>query len=428
MKIVLFCASLYSGKGGMEKTAVTLANYLAKSHKIYLIYYNSSKSESFHLDDSIKIIQWDKHTFNAINKRRNQLLEISPDCCIFFYTSCTIIQHIALFYQTNIPLILHEGTNPRRLLTLNWAIKKNISVRQAFIERNIILSRANYIRLMSPCYINSIPEELRDNVYVFPNFFTRITKEALMINYSKEHNRIINIGGLKENKNIYPLINAFKILYKKFPAWELSIFATSKEDFNSSYAKKLFNYVASELADSKITFHYPVEDINTEYQHSQLHVITSLSEGLPNCVCEAMCNGIPSIGFENCEGTNFLINNTINGFLVKDEQELTDKLELLMINYQLRKEFGIKAWEKSICFDDENIFQLWLEMINKSQQNRYTEELPQYKQYKKYQENLFQPFYDKKYIIKQNLLTLLKKGTKQLCLLKNFLLKFLYSS
>ncbi|MGH8523459.1 MAG: glycosyltransferase family 4 protein [Gammaproteobacteria bacterium] len=50
----------------------------------------------------------------------------------------------------------------------------------------------------------------------------------------------------------------------------------------------------------------PVDDIFADLAAAHLHVISSLSEGCPTSILEAMATGLPSVGFADCPGTNQL--------------------------------------------------------------------------------------------------------------------------
>ncbi len=374
----------------MEKTVAELANYLSKSNTIYIISFDNLENSSSHftINNNITTIRWHKK-YHSREKRKNDLLSIEPDCCIFFYTSCTILQHVSLIYETNIPIILHEGSNPERIINLNWAQKKLISITNAKNERDILHSRANAIRLVTKEYIKSIhPDFIQQAVY-FPNAFFPIDKQTLEKKLAHTNKRIIFIGGLKQNKNLISLLSALIPIKNYFLEWELAIFSTEAQQLNSDYAKKLYKFIENNLPNTKIKFYPPTLTLNKEYLTSDFHIITSLSEGLPNCICEAMCHGIPSIGFNSCPGTNTLIKNNHNGFLVNDVNELTEKILILINNNEIRIQMGKTAWNDSKNFSPNKIYNQWEKLIINSITQKYPYNNTLHQKYFSKQKKLF---------------------------------------
>jgi glycosyltransferase involved in cell wall biosynthesis len=99
-----------------------------------------------------------------------------------------------------------------------------------------------------------------------------------------------------------------------------------------------------------------------EYAASHIHVISSLSEGCPTVVLEAMSAGLPSVGFADCPGTNELIRHESNGLLASPEDRVTgleSVLGKLMSSPELRNRLGSQALEDSKAFEPKNIYDQW---------------------------------------------------------------------
>lgn len=77
-----------------------------------------------------------------------------------------------------------------------------------------------------------------------------------------------------------------------------------------------------------------------------------------------MSIGLPVLGFENCSGVNELIKNGENGFLCKDEHDMTKNLEILINNPKKRSELGYNAHLSMKQFSPENISKQWLSFVN----------------------------------------------------------------
>lgn len=98
---------------------------------------------------------------------------------------------------------------------------------------------------------------------------------------------------------------------------------------------------------------------------SDIYLSTSLYEGLSNSIMEAMTAGLPVVATD--VGDNrFLVENGYNGYLVRsrDTDAMVDKLEELVKNEQLRKEFGNNGYKKiSQEFSEEKLFSSYKDLL-----------------------------------------------------------------
>ena len=88
-------------------------------------------------------------------------------------------------------------------------------------------------------------------------------------------------------------------------------------------------------------------------------------------ILEAKEFGIPCVAFESF-GPSSLINNEADGIIVQNGNihKLSNKLEKLMKNFELRNSMGICAKESAKKYEADNICALWeklfQEVINKN--------------------------------------------------------------
>jgi len=85
-------------------------------------------------------------------------------------------------------------------------------------------------------------------------------------------------------------------------------------------------------------------DIQELMYSADVFVLSSIDEGLPNVVLEAMAVGTPVVAAD-AGGTNEIITDGMNGYVVpiKDSQALADKIELILRDEQLRKKIGAEG-------------------------------------------------------------------------------------
>jgi len=93
--------------------------------------------------------------------------------------------------------------------------------------------------------------------------------------------------------------------------------------------------------EDEMIFLGDVNDMPKLYNNSDILVLTSEHEGLPNCILEAMASGLPVIA-NNVGGVSELIINNVTGFLIEpfDKNDFLNKLKLLINDKKLRKRMG----------------------------------------------------------------------------------------
>lgn len=379
MNIFIFCGPLAFGKGGMEKVAASLAGFLAKKHYVTVGFFSreNQTTPSYHIDSKVILAPWNFKEEGVRNSYIRRIMESRPDVFIYFGASAQIIQIVSLLYNTGIPVIIHEGSNPERVITTNWAEVKKIDRYNASWQRELVYSQAAAIRFTMPEYLESLPSAVfKNKAFAFPNAF-----ETQHEKKKTNNRRIINIGGLKPNKNIKPLLEAFAKLVKDFPEWKLDVFsATNKNQAGDHYVSELEKMVRELSLSKNVSFKGEVDDIDAEFSNSDIHVITSLSEGLSNAVAEAMVNGVPTIGIKNVPGVSGLIENNVNGILVDRENivdSLTEALFLLISNDSFRNDLSEKAKISSNIFEPKRIYREWEKIINFAvfEKNKHTDEI-----------------------------------------------------
>ncbi len=190
------------------------------------------------------------------------------------------------------------------------------------------------------------------NTFVIPNglnlamFENLPSGDVFRETYGIKGRMILSVGRLEKIKGYNLLIGAFSNIIKDFPD---TILAIVGEDWGElASLKKL---VEELNLDGKVIFtgNIPYEKIPEVYAAADIFVLSSLSEGLPTALLEAMACGIPIIGTD-VGGVSESLGNC--GILVKpDSAEILEALKKLFKDEDLRRRLSKCEKERIHRFD-----------------------------------------------------------------------------
>ncbi len=170
-----------------------------------------------------------------------------------------------------------------------------------------------------------------------------VDTEVFSFNRDKKNKKVIEIittGRLHKVKNQKQLIRVFGNLMKVEPNLRLMILGEG--DTRISLEKQihelgLSNYVSMPGMKKNVP----------EYlQQGDIYVSTSLTEGLPLSILEAMSCGLPVVATD-VGGTKDIIEDGVNGFLIEknDDKALYEAILKLVVSNNMRNDMGCKAHE-----------------------------------------------------------------------------------
>ena len=133
------------------------------------------------------------------------------------------------------------------------------------------------------------------------------------------------------------LIDAFSSIKENHNDWDLVILGDGEE--RESLEKLAKNLDVSD----RVFFPGIVGNMAEWYERTDLFVLSSILEGFPNVLLEAMSYGVPSISFDCDTGPRDIIHDGTNGILVdplEKESGLINALEELITNEKLRQDIS----------------------------------------------------------------------------------------
>ncbi len=270
--------------GGVEKNIIIISNYLAKYIKnIELITYDRKFNNFF--DKKIKIINFSKKKNDIKNKYYKYFFCLLLLIKSFFQNKETYI----FAFQANIYCIILAIIFRKKIITRSNSSPSgwNKNFLKNFLFK-ILFKYPIKIIVNSKSFKNEIDKKFKVNSKMIYNPLNKKdiilkSKQKIGNNFFKKTNelKIINVSRFTDQKDHITLLKAFKIVNNKIKAKLILIGYGSKRRSIINYIKN--NNLSDSIKIINFTFN-PYKYI----AKSDLFVLTSIYEGLPNVILESM--------------------------------------------------------------------------------------------------------------------------------------------
>ena len=348
MKIAFLISSLNAG--GAERVLSLLANELSLTKDIVII--TLSQDEPFYkLNDSITI----KH-LGVLNSGTNPLKAILSNLVLIykitslikslrikslicFMTTSNILGIISGKFLSNINVTISERANPNFEDVGYWNFLRRKTYKLA--DRLVVQSEeiSNYFK--------SIIDERKISIISNPI-------EIIETNKLKKRKIILTVGRVDANKNQEQIIRSFSKV--KQEEWKLIICG------DGTLLSKLKELVISLNMNDAVEFKGIVKNIERQYERASIFAFSSLSEGFPNVLLEAMSYECACISTDCPTGPSMLIKNNVNGFLIPlaDEISYTNHLQKLIDEEKTRNIFVSNAKSSLEHYSLNKVAEQWI--------------------------------------------------------------------
>jgi glycosyltransferase involved in cell wall biosynthesis len=364
--------------GGTERATHVLAGFLKKNN--YQIFYliNNQKprlNNSFFFPNNRSILANENITFLS-----DLIEEKSIDVVLLTTPSFEVYQILQkIKKRVVIVTVIHASikeylpffskmfnwkfNNPRqigisiiRLLRLPWLylrLKRKIEK-----KLNVIFQYSSKVVVLSGKYMEDIlelrPKLPRQKIYSIENF-NPYENENVEIS---KNNQVIFVGRLIYLKRIDQILLGWKNIKKLETNWKLLIIGDGDEEINLKKMVKTFNI-------NNVLF-LPNQDPRMLYKSSKIICLTSVYEGLPMVLLEALHYGVVPIVYNTFGSASDIITHGENGFLVEpfNYKQLGEYISLLQENPEMLNKMSLKAIEKSRQNDNNTIALKWCNMLS----------------------------------------------------------------
>jgi len=324
--------------GGTERSAVELANFIARDGKEVTILLMFKCNVFYKLHPNVKLIEppdfrkkYGKILYLPILLfflRRNIKKENPQVIFALGYILLTIISSLGISSK----LIISWRSSPTRVRFPGNQILNEIYKFLYFIFRfriDGIVAQTQYAKTI-------FQQKFRCPIQVVPNFLKEITS----YNFERK-NQIITVGRCVYEKGQHYLIEAFsKIKYK---TWTLIVVGDGPKRKELEEQAKCLG-----IAD-RVIFTGFQKDVDYYMAQSKIFAFTSIVEGFPNGLIEAMANGLAPVSFNCIAGPSEIITDGYNGYLVDvgDIEQFVNCLNCLIEDKNILGKISLQALDSA---------------------------------------------------------------------------------
>lgn len=342
MKLCLVIPSLENG--GAERVMSELSDvFVNNNHEVHLIL--TAKSTCFYNINPKIIIH------NIYHNRNNRLAELlgyiakpirirqlikknRPDIVLSFMIKNNLLILFSTLYL-GVDVYISDRANPRRVYSKQIDFLRKIAYRYAtgiIAQTNMAKEILN--KIIDNKNIKVIPNPVK-NIKLYPN----VERQKI----------IINVGRLIPEKGHLYLLDAFYKIDNK--EWKLVILG------DGPLKQEIIRHAENLGIINQLILPGAVRNVDKWLASASIFAFTSISEGFPNALAEAMAAGLPCVSFDCDSGPRDLIKDAENGFLVDlyDTTSMAVKLNQLITNTELRNNISVEAKEISQKLNRETI-------------------------------------------------------------------------
>ena len=337
IKSILFVTYKLSD-GGAERAISRFASELSElGYRIGLLIFKRQEDE-YLVSSGVKIFsfsnKYSEDVGNVITRtlRRKKeihqvLKQFMPDCVIPFLEPIVRETYFAS-RGLGIPIVATLRDTPQ----VTSFLKR--------ILRTYVYNKSNAIFLQSKAQVQYVAKKNRKKCFIVPNPVSDDFIEAMKNrSYRTQIRRIVSVGRLAEQKNYPLLIRSIEKTHRNYPELKLIIYGEGE-------CKDLLRDIIDSLnAEEYIILKGRTNDLAQELLNSDLFIMTSNHEGMPNALMEAMATGIPCISSDCPTGPKELLGKNERGILFEkgSEKELEDAISFCINNPEKANSLGKQA-------------------------------------------------------------------------------------
>jgi len=358
MNVVFVISSLRSG--GAERVCSLLSNYFStKGINMTILIKADNGGVYYSLNDSIKV---EEVKFKRNKNKRKKIFSLSLLTSGINYGT-SLYKAIK---RSNPDIIISFGIDINGIVLLIAKILRKpviVSDRVTFkstnsfrkITRQYLYRLANAVVLLTKYDKTNYYDKYIRNSLIIPN-------PVLFTNQNMERSKaILCVGDVNRwiDKGFDRMLLVYKDIHNSHPDWELWIAGGGDLSNIKKYCDELGVLPV-------VKFLGVVKNIEGIYNKASIFTLPSKKEGMPNALLEAMASGCACVSFDIATGPSEIIDDGIDGYLVKDNDLKSFRIRIIELieDEGKRHQMSLNATNKGKEYDIQKIGGEWIDLMN----------------------------------------------------------------
>ena len=385
---ILFFINRYPGYGGIETVTTVLANYFfEEGHEISIISFAQENEELLErLNKKIPLFRFPDQQNMFSTENVNFLLYtiklFRPDVLINQESYSNLFGLLVLIkgqISCKIITVEHNSPNARIKMFVNYIKNEKLqfspkSILKKLLHPILILKRYNLERkshlflysnsdeyiLLSEKFIPLFSKisglKVTDKIKAIEN---PVTIQSQTIQLENKEKIVLYVGRLDHGqKRVDRLVKIWEKITPDVPDWKLLIVGEGADRI------QLEKYI-TEHAITNINFEGAQSNVAKYYSLASILCLTSDVEGWPLVLAESMSFGCVPVLYDSFASATDIIENGINGILIRpfNEKMYENALSQLMKQKDKRELMAANAIDNSIRFSLNKVGRKWKELL-----------------------------------------------------------------
>ena len=323
--------------GGAERVTVNIIKQLDKNRfDIFLVMVSKEGVFLKEIPTYVKIVNLNaKKTLFSIFKFRKVIQNIQPDIIYSTLINTSIAQYLALLGIKDKPFIVLRNATSPKLFAQEGSHKKSweFLLKKAYKTADRVLAQTPEMKNELREYYNLSPKKV--DIFINPLNEDDINNKINNVQnpFNKNKINVVAAGRLTYAKAFDVLLDAFALVVKRNNNFILHIIGRDDGE------KELLLKKQKELKlEKNINFLGFQSNPYHFFYFSDLFVLSSRREGLPNALLENLYLKKPVVSTKCIPFISTLIENGENGFLV--DVENSEELALSILNFKRLQKLG----------------------------------------------------------------------------------------
>ena len=328
MNIVLG-SDIFPGSGGVARYCSEISSVLKKEHNVTILSYLDAKPGKIVRKKirGINVIRLERERINKFIDQNSDKIDLFIGRTYLYLEAISKINEKALYV---VPSLRTAYVENKKGLTKKQG-KEIIETEKKGLKKieKIVFPTKSMKKRTEKEY------GLKKGVVIHPGVNLKLFKPCQKKKYD-----VICVSNFNDaRKGIDKLIEAARFSKANFIVLGDGSLRTELEDLIKKYSLgKRFSLIGRKPSHKHIN-------------NAKIYVLPSRDEAIGNVLLEAMASGIPCIAFKPDgkkikTSSDEVIINGKTGFLVKDEKEMSEKIDLLLKDGSLREKMGRQAREQ----------------------------------------------------------------------------------